>query len=212
MPPIPYSEQRSSLVTHCQKQAGVHDVRVLKAMRIIPRHEFVPRQFRMHAYEDRPLSIGNKQTISQPSLVGLMTQLLKLSGNERVLEIGTGSGYQLAILAFLSKHVVSVERIPYLAKRAQRVLKKLGITNSTIIIGDGSKGHVEQSPYDRIIVTAAAQKVPKALVAQLKNGGHMVIPVHANGKQLLKLGRKRNGRMSFKTIESVSFVPLVTGE
>ena len=205
----PYSEQRRSLVEQFVKQAGVTDNRVLKALLFVPRHEFVPKQYHEQAYADHPLSIGNEQTISQPSLVGLMTQLLKLKGDEKVLEIGTGSGYQAAILSFLAKEVVSIERIKQIADRARKKLKSLGFSNVIVLTGDGSKGYEKKSPYDCIIVTAAAQEIPRAFVKQLKEHGRLVIPVHTNGAQILKVGIKKKGIMQFTDIEQVSFVPMV---
>jgi len=212
MTSLPYSEQRRSLVEQFVKQAGVTDKRVLKAMLFVPRHEFVPKQHHKHAYGDHPLPIGDDQTISQPSLVALMTQLLKLKGDETILEIGTGSGYQTAILSFLAKEVVSIERIKQLSDRARKKLESLGFSNVTILTKDGSKGYEKKSPYDGIIVTAAARKVPPALVRQLKELGRLVIPVHSNDTQLLRLGIKKKGTMHFTDIEKVSFVPMVIDE
>ena len=178
-------------------------------MLIVPRHDFVPKQFQEFAYEDRPLPIGNDQTISQPSLVGLMTQLLKLKGTEKILEIGTGSGYQAAILSLLAKEVISIERIRSLTDRARKKLKSLGFTNITVINGDGSKGYKKKSPYDGIIVTAAARKIHTELVDQLADQGRLVIPIHINGDQVLRLGIKKKDSMVYTDVEKVSFVPMI---
>lgn len=156
---------------------GVKDKRVLDAMRKVPRHLFVPKEYLSEAYDDHPVPIGEGQTISQPYIVALMTSLLELKGEERVLEIGTGSGYQTAILAELAREVFSVERIDSLAKSAEKRLRELGYSNVKIKIDDGSLGWEEHSPYDAIIVTAAAPKVPRPLLKQLKVGGRLVIPI-----------------------------------
>lgn len=156
---------------------GLKDERVLEAMRKVPRHLFVPQSYLNEAYDDHPVPIGEGQTISQPYIVALMTSLLELKGDERVLEIGTGSGYGSAILSLLSKEVYSVERIESLAREAERRLKELGYKNVKIRVGDGSLGWEEHAPYDAIIVTAAAPRVPKPLIRQLKVGGRLVIPV-----------------------------------
>ncbi len=160
----------------------------------VPRHLFVPEALWHQAYSDRPLPIGYGQTISQPYIVALMTEALELRGDERVLEVGTGSGYQAAILAELAKQVYSVERMPELAKRARRILDRLGYGNVLIRVGDGSKGWPERAPFDAIIVTAGAPKVPKALLQQLKIGGRMVIPVgDEQSQELLKIVRLKDG-------------------
>ncbi|MCR4263648.1 MAG: protein-L-isoaspartate(D-aspartate) O-methyltransferase [Candidatus Roizmanbacteria bacterium] len=205
----PYSEQRQLLVEQYVKRAGVTDKRVLKALLVVPRHDFVPKQFQEFAYEDRPLPIDNDQTISQPSLVGLMTQLLKLKGTEKILEIGTGSGYQAAILSLLAKEVISIERIRSLTDRARKKLNSLGYTNITVINGDGSKGYKKKSPYDGIIVTAAARKIHTELVDQLADQGRLVIPIHINGDQVLRLGIKKKDSMVYTDVEKVSFVPMI---
>lgn len=173
---------------------GITDRRVLEALAKVPRHLFVPEALWHQAYSDRPLPIGYGQTISQPYIVALMTEALELRGDERVLEVGTGSGYQAAILAELAKQVYSVERMPELAKRARRILDRLGYGNVLIRVGDGSKGWPERAPFDAIIVTAGAPKVPKALLQQLKIGGRMVIPVgDEQSQELLKIVRLKDG-------------------
>jgi len=173
---------------------GITDRRVLEALAKVPRHLFVPEALWHQAYSDRPLPIGYGQTISQPYIVALMTEALELQGDERVLEVGTGSGYQAAILAELAKQVYSVERMPELARRARRILDRLGYGNVLIRVGDGSKGWPERAPFDAIIVTAGAPKVPKALLQQLKVGGRMVIPVgDEHSQELLKIVRLKDG-------------------
>ncbi|MCS7232907.1 MAG: protein-L-isoaspartate(D-aspartate) O-methyltransferase [Synergistetes bacterium] len=156
---------------------GLKDEKILNVMRKVPRHLFVPQAYLSESYDDHPLPIGEGQTISQPYMVALMTSLLDLKGDERVLEIGTGSGYQTAILAELAKEVFSIERIESLAKSAEERLKALGYKNVRIKVGDGSLGWEEYAPYDAIIVTAAAPKVPSPLTKQLKVGGRIVIPI-----------------------------------
>lgn len=189
---------------------AVKDKRVIEAFRKIPRHLFVPNEYRSESYIDVPLPIGQGQTISQPSLVALMIEKLKLKGEEKVLEIGTGSGFQTAILAKLAKEVYSIEMIEDLAKKAKEVLARLGYDNVTVIIGDGSKGLPERQPFDGIIVSAAADPVPQEFMDQLKEGGRLVIPVKESVfGQMLKVGLRRKGVVVFEDIEPVSFVPLI---
>lgn len=197
------------MVTEQLESRGINDPRVLTLMREIPRHEFVPAEYLNNAYADYPLAIGEGQTISQPFMVALMTQTLELSGKERVLEIGTGCGYQTAILSVLSKEVYSIERIRILAERARLKLDKLGFTNIKINIADGTSGWEEYSPYDRVIVTAAAPQVPPALEAQLAEGGIMVIPLGGSLGQMLIRIKKENGRLKSEDICACVFVPLV---
>lgn len=210
MSSTPYSEQRMQLIHQHVKPSGVTDERVLKALMIVPRHEFISKSYQSHAYEDHPLPIGKEQTISQPSLVGLMTQLLELTGTEKVLEIGTGSGYQTALLSLLAKKVISIERIKSLADNAAKLLQQLGYVNVTVIFDDGTKGYRKEAPFDAIMVTAAAPKIPRKLVQQLKEGGRIILPVVEDGKQLLKKGIKKNGRTKFTSIARVSFVPMIS--
>ena len=188
---------------------GIEDERVLVTFRTVRREVFVPAELKEDAYGDFPLSIGEGQTISQPYMVALMTQCLELKGNEKVLEIGTGSGYQTAILAELSKQVYSIERIQTLAKRAKEILEKLNYTNIKILVGDGTLGWEEFSPYDRILVTAAAAEIPPSLMDQLEEKGIMVIPVGGIYSQELKVIRKEKGRPKLKTVERCIFVPLI---
>ncbi|MFH0771278.1 MAG: protein-L-isoaspartate(D-aspartate) O-methyltransferase [Candidatus Omnitrophota bacterium] len=188
---------------------GIRDGRVLNAFRKALRHLFIPGVKLEDAYGDYPLTIGERQTISQPYITALMTQCLELKGAERVLEIGTGSGYQTSILAELSSKVYSVEKIESLAKRAQLTLKDLGYANVAIRVGDGTEGWSEFAPYDRILVTAAAPCIPIPLIEQLAEGGRMVIPVGAVLDQVLILVRKEEGRVVQKEICGCVFVPLL---
>ena len=188
---------------------GIHDEAVLKVMGVIPRHDFVEEKDRKVAYEDHPIAIGQNQTISQPYIVALMTQLLKLIGDEKVLEIGTGSAYQTAILAKLAGNIFSLERIESLANRAKERMKKMNIQNVQIKLGDGSLGWPEKAPFDAIIVTAAAPAPPKALLAQLTDGARMVVPVGKAGNQKLQLWQKKSNEYSYQEITSVAFVPLI---
>ncbi len=194
------------------RQGGVTQTDVLTAIEKTPREEFVPELFRESAYDNRPLPIGADQTISQPLIVGLMTQALALDRSCKVLEIGTGSGYQTAILARLARRVYSVERIRDLYLEAVQRFDRLGIGNVTARIGDGGLGWPEQAPFDRIIVTAAADKVPQALLDQLRIGGSLVIPVGAEGaaQTLWRIGRTAEG-FEEEPLTGVRFVPLVSG-
>lgn len=205
-----FTEKRENLVEKYIKPE-VKDRRVIAAFLAVPRHEFVPEECEGQAYEDYPLPIGGNQTISQPSLVAKMVELLQLKGDERVLEVGTGSGYQTAILAELAKKVYSIERIEGLAKKARKVLAKQGYNNVQVVIGDGSKGLSQEQPFDGIIVSAAADNIPQDLIKQLGNKGRLVIPVREIPfGQMLKVGIKENGKISFQDVEPVVFVPLVS--
>ncbi len=202
--------QRKKFIEKTLKLAGITDRRVLQAFRQVPREEFVPRDLRDQSYLDTALPISEGQTISQPSLVALMTQLLKLKGNEKVLEIGTGSGFQAAILSKIAMQVYSIERIASLANRAGKTLKKLKIDNVKIIVGDGTLGLPKFSPFNAIVVTAAAKKIPQALIYQLADNGRLVIPVNESlTGQKLKLITKHSGKFETKDIENVVFVPLI---
>ena len=192
--------------------AGGHiDAPVLEAMRAVPRHEFVPAEVSGQAYADRSLPIGLGQTVSQPYIVALMTHLLEVKPGDRVLEIGTGSGYQAAVLARLAGEVYSVEIVEELARRAAQTLERLGYTNITARIGDGYQGWAEHAPYDGIVVTAAPDQVPPALVAQLKPGGRLVIPVGGLFQDLMVIAKAADGTTTSTTIVPVRFVPLVRG-
>lgn len=205
-----YESRREHMVELQIRERGIRDPRVLDALRKVPRHLFVPEQQRSQAYIDSPLPIGLGQTISQPYIVAYMTEQLMLDGSEKVLEIGTGSGYQAAILGELAQEVYSVEIIPDLGKRAQTTLGELGYDNIHIRIGDGFQGWEEHAPYDAIIVTAAPENIPQALIDQLAEGGRMIIPVGPTGGiQELVLGIKEDGKFTRKNVLSVRFVPMV---
>jgi protein-L-isoaspartate(D-aspartate) O-methyltransferase len=190
---------------------GVRDPRVLEAMRKVPRHLFVAPEERAHGYEDHPLPIGGSQTISQPYIVALMTELLALPPKARVLEIGTGSGYQSAVLSEIADQVYSIEILPDLARSAASKLKELGYANVEVREGDGYRGWPEHAPFDGIIVTAAPEKIPEPLVEQLAPGGRMVIPVGGFFQELKVFTREPDGSVSEKAIIPVRFVPM-TGE
>lgn len=196
------------MVKHQLESRDIRDPRVLAAMRDIPRHEFVPEEFRSAAYEDRPLGIGYGQTISQPYIVAFMTEHLAPKQSDRILEVGTGSGYQAAILSKLVADVYSIEIVPQLAENAAAVLKKLGLTNVHTKAGDGYQGWSEHAPFDGIIVTCAPDHVPNPLVQQLKEGGKMIIPVGDAGDQSLYLLEKRDGKIERTAVLPVRFVPM----
>lgn len=192
---------------------GITDARVLEAFREVERHKFVPEDVLESAYEDHPLPIGEGQTISQPYMVALMTQCLRLRGGlEKILEIGTGSGYQAAILSRLAKEVYSLERIASLAERAEGILKGLGYSNVTCGVGDGTLGWKEHAPYDGIIVTAAAPKIPDAYTGQLAEGGRLVIPLGSSFSQVLTVIEKGPGGLTASEICGCVFVPLLGKE
>lgn len=203
-----FEEQRNRMVDEQLLERDIRDLRVLKAMRTVPRHLFISPEYAVHAYADSPLPIGYEQTISQPYIVALMTQLLNLQGSEKVLEIGTGSGYQAAILARLASEVYTVERIAALARKAETTLRQIGFKNVTLHIGDGTRGWVEHAPYDRIIVTAAAPQIPRALLEQLVDGGLLVIPVGGRGNQTLQRLQRKGPDYDSELIVPVAFVPL----
>ena len=190
-------------------ERGIRDERVLEAFVDTPRQMFVLPEHRGHAYADNPLPIGCEQTISQPYIVAYMTELLELRGPERVLEIGTGSGYQAAILGALAQEVHSVERHPSLARYAARLLEDLGYTNIFIHIGDGSAGWPPGAPYDAIVVTAAAPEVPQPLLDQLAEGGRLVLPVGGQRGQTLERWRREGRRFKRERLAPVAFVPLL---
>lgn len=206
-----FKELRYQMVRNQIKFRGVKDTAVLKAMRRVARHKFVPQQFQRFAYRDRPLPIGYNQTISQPYIVALMTSLAKIKKGERVLEIGTGSGYQAAILAEICDSVYTIEIIEELGRTARKRLKQLGYNNIKVKIGDGYKGWKEYSPFDAIIVTAAPPQIPAALKHQLAENGRMVIPV-GDRRQELKLLKKQDGKLKEESIIPVRFVPMIHGE
>lgn len=204
-----FARARERMVHTQLELRDIRNARVLAAMRKIPRHEFVPEESRKHAYADAPLPIGDSQTISQPYIVALMTQLLELEPTDTVLEIGTGSGYQAAILAELTKQVYSLERLRGLAERARGVLDRLGYANVAVLERDGSLGLPEHAPYDAIIVTAAAPKAPQALKDQLADSGRLVVPVGGREGQMLERWTRSGQRVAVEEMVPVAFVPLV---
>jgi protein-L-isoaspartate(D-aspartate) O-methyltransferase len=201
---------RARMVDAQLRARGVKDERVLAAMARVPRHEFAPEPYRNQAYDDHPLPIGEGQTISQPYIVALMLEALALSPADRVLEVGTGSGYLTTLLAELVAQVFSVERHAALADAARDLLARLGYTNVKMMVGDGSQGFAEASPYDAIIVSAASAQVPGALLAQLAEGGRMILPVGDADSQQLQLIRMENGQPRIALRELCRFVPLVS--
>jgi protein-L-isoaspartate(D-aspartate) O-methyltransferase len=207
----PSSAARERMVTEQIAARGVTDARVLAAMRKVPRHEFVPADVRARAYEDAPLPIGNDQTISQPYIVAIMTDLAKLGPRARVLEVGTGSGYQAAVLAEVAGEVYTIEILAPLARRAEATLGRLGYGAVHVRHGDGYRGWPEAAPFDAIVVTAAAPKVPPALLAQLADGGRLVMPV-GDRDQRLEVHRRTGERIEVKTVFPVRFVPLTGGD
>ena len=211
-PDSPFDEfaalRRGMVETQIRKR-GVTSTRVLEAMAAVPRHEFVPEQFRSEAYADKPLPIGEGQTISQPFMVAAMTEALELNGEERVLEIGTGSGYQSAVLSLLAREVISVESRTPLALAAQERLTRLGYANVHVHNGDGSAGFPEAAPYDAILVTAGAPEIPAVFVNQLREGGRLVIPVGDQENQTLVQAKLRDGRLKRRTLLGCRFVPLL---
>ncbi|MBN2149368.1 MAG: protein-L-isoaspartate(D-aspartate) O-methyltransferase [Anaerolineales bacterium] len=203
-----YVQQRKRMVEEQIARRGVRGALLLEAFRQTPRHCFVPPEYQHMAYSDGPLPIGEGQTISQPYIVALMTQLLALEGDENVLEVGTGSGYQAAILAHLAHTVHSIERYAILAQRAQELLDQLGFKGVSIHIGDGSLGLPQYAPFDAIIVTAAAPEVPQPLLDQLAEGGRLVVPVGNRGWQMLERYLRCGDRFDKESITPVAFVPL----
>lgn len=206
-----FAAQRERMVKEQMVMRGIMEERVLAAMRKVPREEFVPKEFRAESYTDQPLPIGYDQTISQPFIVAFMTEQLRPQPQDRVLEVGTGSGYQAAILAELAAEVYSIEIIEPLAKNAEATLRRLGYKSVHVKADDGYKGWPEHAPFDAIIVTCAPDHVPQPLIDQLKEGGRMVIPVGAMGNQELYLLEKANGELHQRSVTPVRFVPM-TGE
>ena len=207
-----FRQLREAMVREQIAARNVRDERVFQAMREVPRHRFVPPAWENQAYADRPLPIGEEQTISQPYIVALMTELIAPQSGDVVLEIGTGSGYQAAVLAQLVRQVYSIEIVPRLAQEAARRLKQLGYENVTVRTGDGYLGWPEYAPFDGIVVTAAPPTIPPALVAQLKRGGRMVLPVGESGESqhlLLVEKSKTSDEITQRTIIPVRFVPML---
>ena len=210
--PMSFDAEREKMVARQIVSRGVKDHRVLNAMRTVPRHLFVPESQRGRAYDDTPLHIGHGQTISQPYIVALMTEALELMPDDRVLEIGTGSGYQTAVLAEISDAVFSIEIIPELAALAHAVLYGSGVEGIHLLTGDGYRGWPEHAPFECIIVTCAPEDIPEALTDQLAEGGRMVIPVGDPGAvQELVCIRKENGTLHRETLIPVRFVPMIHG-
>lgn len=204
-----YKHARERMVKNQIIPRGIKDPRVLEAMRKIPRHLFVEEALRGEAYNDHPLPIGHKQTISQPYIVALMTEALELTGKEKTLEIGTGSGYQAAILAELSERVYTIERVRPLLVKARRILDELGYTNILFKVFDGTVGWKEFEPYDAIIVTAGAPQIPSPLIGQLAEGGRLLIPVGNRFSQDLVKVTKKNGNLIERNLGGCRFVDLV---
>jgi protein-L-isoaspartate(D-aspartate) O-methyltransferase len=208
--PAAYDILREQMVNTQLRARGISDERVLGAMARVPRHEFAPEKWRVQAYEDHPLPIGEGQTISQPYIVALMLEALKLSPRDKVLEVGTGSGYVTALLGELASEIISVERHATLADSARALLARLGHSNVKIVIGDGSRGFADSAPYNAIIVSAAAVRMPRDLVEQLADGGRMIIPVGWDESQQLQLVRMENGQPKVQSGELCRFVPLIS--
>jgi protein-L-isoaspartate(D-aspartate) O-methyltransferase len=205
-----YETLRSRMIATQLAARGIRDTRVLDAMRAVPRHLFVPVEQQHLAYTDQPLPIGEHQTISQPYIVAYMTSLLRLTGQETVLEIGTGSGYQTAILCQLARKVYTIEFYPSLANRAAQILKHLGYENVEVHVGDGSQGLPDMAPFDAILVTAAAPAVPGPLRTQLSPyGGRMIIPIGSQHDQHLEVITRHGDNWKVREVERVRFVPLV---
>ena len=205
----PYELTRARMVEEQLAKRAIADERVLAAMRKVPRHLFVEEALRDRAYGDHPLPIGEEQTISQPYIVALMTALLELAGTEKVLEVGTGSGYQTAVLAELARRVCSIERLPRLAERARALLEGLGYDNVWIRVGGGTLGWPDEAPFDRILVTAGGPAVPPPLFQQLAEGGRMVLPLGDEANQTLTVVDKVGGEMRTRTHGECKFVKLV---
>jgi len=204
-----YETSRARMVEEQLAHRGITDERVLAAMRRVPRHLFVEEPLRDRAHGDHPLPIGEEQTISQPYIVGLMTQLLELRGQEKILEVGTGSGYQTAVLAELARRVCSIERLPRLAERARSLLEQLGYDNVWVRVGSGTLGWPDEAPFDRILVTAGGPSVPPPLFQQLAEGGRMVVPVGDVANQTLTVVEKIRGEMKTSPCGDCKFVKLV---
>jgi len=205
-----YEWERNSMVTNQIVARGIKDPQVISAMKKVKRHLFVPEEFTKMAYYDRPLSIGYGQTISQPYIVALMTDLLAMKGDETILEIGTGSGYQAAVLAEIAKQVFSIEIVEYHAKKSKNLLKKLNYNNIEVKHADGYFGWPDKAPFDGIIITAAPPKLPRSLIGQLKEGGRIVVP-EGKYSQYLRVYTKKNNEFKKHDVIPVRFVPM-TGE
>ena len=207
----PYGSERERMVRQDIEARGIRDAGVLRAMRTTPRHLFVPPEARTRAYDDRPLPIGYGATISQPFIVAWMTELLGLEKTHRVLEIGTGSGYQAAVLSPLVKQVYTIEIVPELARSAQELLARLGYRNIAVRHGDGYQGWPGEAPFDRVILTAAPREIPKTLLDQLARGGRLVAPVGGSplSQELIVVDKKPDGSLRRRSVGGVMFVPMV---
>ncbi|HVO82628.1 MAG TPA: protein-L-isoaspartate(D-aspartate) O-methyltransferase [Terriglobales bacterium] len=210
--PDRFVAERQKMVDWQVRDRGIRDLRVLDAMTRVPRHEFVAEQYWDQAYEDHPIPIGQGQTVSQPYIVALTLDALDLQPFDVVLEVGTGSGYQTALLAILTDQVYSMERHEALARHAEATLARLGYHNVNVIVGDGSEGLPTFAPFEAIAVSAAAPQIPSSLFEQLREGGRMVIPVGPADVQELQLVRKREGHPVVETLEACRFVPLIGGQ
>ncbi len=210
--PDPFASQRQKMVVVQLRRRGIYDERVLQAMERVPRHEFIAQQFWNRAYDDDPVPIGEGQTVSQPYIVAYMLQALALSPEHRVLEIGTGTGYQAALLAELATEVVTIERHASLADAARYNLARLGYHNVSVLLADGTTGWPNSAPYNRIIVAAASPQIPPPLFEQLDENGRMIIPVGSPDIQELLLVRKENGQPISTRMEGCRFVPLIGAE
>ncbi len=210
--PNSFSEQRTRMVERQLRRRGIDDERVLAAMAEVPREHFVPDQVRDSAYNDSALPIGHEQTISQPWVVAAICQALRLTGDEAVLEIGTGSGYSAAVLAKLADSVISIERVPDLGVTARRNLEDLGIDDVEVIVGDGSRGYPEGAPYDGIAIHAATPEAPRSLLAELAPDGRLVVPIATGSADLLVAFIREDGELRQETIGPCRFVPLIGAE
>lgn len=207
--PDPYVSQRLAMVEDQLRRRGIHDQRVLRVMEEVPRHEFIPELDRRWAYRDQPVPIGEDQTISQPYIVAVMTQFLSVEPENRALEVGTGTGYQAAVLSRLAAQVYTIERHATLAERAEEIFRRIGYQNIHVVVGDGTRGLPDHAPYDRILVAAAAPGVPPPLLEQLSERGRMIIPVGSSDTQVLQLLRKSQGEVFTSNLEGCRFVPLI---
>jgi protein-L-isoaspartate(D-aspartate) O-methyltransferase len=209
---IDFAEARAAMVSSQLRSRGIHDERVLEAMGEVPREQFVPEPLRARAYDDGALPIGHEQTISQPWVVAAICQALALQGGERVLEIGTGSGYSAAVLARLGAEIHSIERISELAEGARRALAELGVDNAEVTVGDGSRGLPERAPFDAIAIHAATPEAPHTLLGQLEPSGTLVVPIATGSADLLTAFQRTNGEIRQEVIGPCRFVPLIGAE